>query len=85
MARALKLPRSKKDDPVKVPFLIDASSTKKIIDRSSPNMTRRLDVPCAFCGESISERFLFSKTSSHGTKHYHIGCALRAGFEIKFK
>ncbi|MHB8567180.1 MAG: hypothetical protein ACYC7D_11680 [Nitrososphaerales archaeon] len=66
------------------PILVGESSTKKIIDRKSPSMTRRLDIPCALCSLKIDDRFLFSKTSSHGTKHYHIDCAIKVGFQIEF-
>ncbi len=65
-----------------IPVLPQRSRIFKIIDRERPASVRLSELPCRYCGSEISDRFYLSKRSNIGTKHYHIDCARRAGFEI---
>jgi len=65
-----------------IPTLPQRSRIFKIIDRARPATVRLQDLPCWFCGLEISDRFYLSRRSNIGTKHYHIECARKVGFEI---
>ncbi|HKW03716.1 MAG TPA: hypothetical protein VJN71_00330 [Nitrososphaerales archaeon] len=67
-----------------IPRVPQRSRIFKIIDRERRSTVRLGNLPCWFCGLEIMDRFYLSRRSNASTKHYHIDCARRAGFDVVY-